>query len=140
MIVIAANAIRGVRSHPVETGNRVDAVFHNVAQAQADIERFRDGLQSRPIGVEIGDDENFHGTKSPMRRPTGQSIHERNRGSEPRFEWLASSNGDSILPSVKHCLRPRGHSDPQLTKKNVKIVQLLHNRQAIAANFLAATG
>ena len=50
----------GVLFHPLDTGTGLGAVIDEIAQEEADIVRFLDGLECRPIPVNVGDEQYAH--------------------------------------------------------------------------------
>jgi hypothetical protein len=61
VIVVAANGTGGMSANPINAGNRIDSVFDKVSQKQAGIERLANGVEGKPIGMNVGKDEDFHG-------------------------------------------------------------------------------
>jgi hypothetical protein len=57
-----------VLANPVDARAGLQAVINQVAQEQADIVRFGDGLQGSPVGVDIGQQQDFHGPLRPVWR------------------------------------------------------------------------
>ena len=60
VIVVAANGVVGVFLHPLDTGTGLGAVIDEVAQEEADIVRLLDGLEGRPIPMDVGDEQYAH--------------------------------------------------------------------------------
>jgi hypothetical protein len=51
---------------PVDAGGRLQTVVNQVAQAEADVVRLLDGLQSRPVAVNVGQQEDTHEGNGPL--------------------------------------------------------------------------
>jgi hypothetical protein len=60
MIVIAAYSILGVPPDPVNTGRGLQGIIDQVSQTKTNIMRFVDGLQGRPIAVNVGHQQYPH--------------------------------------------------------------------------------
>jgi hypothetical protein len=85
VVVVPPDRVRGVFPHPGDAGIRFEAVIHQIAEKQANIEFFTDGFQRGPIGVDVRDKEDSHEvnlednfkddnrfvSKHPSRQPKG---------------------------------------------------------------------
>ena len=60
MIVIAANGGGGVGLDPFDAGNWVRPVIDQIAQKQAGVEGLANGRQGGPVGVDVGQNQDFH--------------------------------------------------------------------------------
>jgi hypothetical protein len=60
MIVVASNGMAGVPPHPFEAGLGVEGVIHQIAQTEANVMGFGEGLERGPIAVDIGYNQNPH--------------------------------------------------------------------------------
>lgn len=54
VIVVSANRIGDVFAYPVDAGDRVHAVFDEIAEEQTFVKSFTNGAQGQPVGVDIG--------------------------------------------------------------------------------------
>jgi len=61
VVMIPPDSRAGMLLDPVDTGRRIDSVVNQITGEQAGIERFADGLQSRPVGVDVGQDQDSQG-------------------------------------------------------------------------------
>jgi hypothetical protein len=60
MVMVAAHHKVGLAPDPVNTGLRLQGVIDKVAEAQANVARFGNGLQGGPVAVDVGHEEDTH--------------------------------------------------------------------------------
>ena len=80
VVVIPADAVVGVAPHPIDARGRLGAVFHGVAEAQANVVRFGNRVEGRAIGVNIGDDQDPHRASPILILERGESRDYAERG------------------------------------------------------------
>lgn len=60
VVVVSPNGAGCVLTDPFDAGERIGPVIDHIPQEQAGIERFLDRGKRRPVGMDIGEDKNFH--------------------------------------------------------------------------------
>ena len=60
MIMISANNRLGMLADPVDAGDWIRRVIDDITKEQAGIEAFVDGSERRPVGVDVGEEEDAH--------------------------------------------------------------------------------
>jgi hypothetical protein len=68
VIVVAADGMMGSLADPVDARDRLEAVIHQVAEAEADIVRLLERLQGRPVGVDVCNEKNAHRRRAPPKK------------------------------------------------------------------------
>jgi len=61
VVVVATHRRTRMLLNPVQTGSGIDSVVDQVTGEQAGVKWFANGLQGRPVGVDIGQDQNAQG-------------------------------------------------------------------------------
>jgi hypothetical protein len=65
LVVIASNRKMGMATHPIDARSRLQPVIDKIAQEQTDVVGFLNGLQCRPIGVDVSQQKNAHANLLP---------------------------------------------------------------------------
>jgi hypothetical protein len=60
MIVVAADDMVRLAPYPINAGGRFESIIDQVAKEQANVVRFVDRLQGRPIGMNVGKQKYAH--------------------------------------------------------------------------------
>src|SRR5215831_17695941 len=60
VVMIAANRVVRVGANPFDARDGMRPVVHRIAQKEAQVMRFLDGLQCRPVRMDVSEDQNAH--------------------------------------------------------------------------------
>ena len=60
VIVIATHGDHRMPADPIDAANRVGAVIDQIANEQADVERFLNRGQRRPVRMDVGQNQDLH--------------------------------------------------------------------------------
>ena len=64
VIVVSADGGRRPRVDPIDAGDRIGRVLDQVAEEKTRVERLLDRGERRPVRMNVGQEQNFHATRS----------------------------------------------------------------------------
>lgn len=63
VVVVSPDGAGRIGANPFDAGERVRSVIDDVSQKEAGIECFLDRGECGPVGMDVGENEDFHGRK-----------------------------------------------------------------------------
>ena len=63
MVVVSSDQVSRIFANPVDTGHGIRCIIHHISKEKTGIKRLVDCRQSGPVGVDIGKQQDSHGSQ-----------------------------------------------------------------------------